>query len=404
MFDVTRYRDQFPLLKRGIHGHPIAYLDNASTTQKPQSVIDAMTDFYTNHNANIHRGIYTLSEEATEMYEGARRAVADWIGARSEEIVFTKNTTEAINLFVQSWGESHVGTDDEVLVTELEHHANLVPWQELCRRKGAHLRVVPIQEDGTFSSEDVVALLTPRVKVFALTGMSNVLGTLPPLKEIIAKAHAAGVLVFVDGAQLMAHDAVSVTSLNCDAFAFSFHKLLGPTGVGVLYAKKDILAAMPPVVYGGDMIEVVEQYQAQYREAPWRFEAGTPNIAGVAGIIPAIRVLQEARLAGAEEYLSSLSLYARERIGSVDGVKILGPLHPGSIISFSFADIHPHDIATVFDTEGIAVRSGAHCAHPLMRRLGVLATTRISLHYYNTREEIDRVVIALEKARNLLAK
>ncbi len=385
----------------------MVYLDNASTTQKPQSVIDAMNDFYTTHNANIHRGIYTLSEEATEMYEGSRHAVAEWIGARSEEIVFTKNATEAINLFVQSWGDTHVGPGDEVLVTELEHHANLVPWQELCRRKSAHLKVVPIREDGTISCKDVEVFLTPRVKVLAITGMSNVLGTITPLKEIIASAHRNGTVVIVDGAQLLAHTAVSVVSLDCDALVFSFHKLFGPTGVGVLYAKKEILAAMPPVVYGGDMIEVVEQYRAHYREAPWRFEAGTPNISGVAGVIPAIEFIKKISRDGSHEYCSSLSAYARAALESIDGVKIFGPLDAslsGPIISFSFAGIHPHDIATIFDAEGIAVRSGAHCAHPLMRKLGVLATTRISLQCYNTREEIDRVCSALEKARVLLAK
>lgn len=398
-------KKDFPIFLREINGTPLVYLDNASTSQKPHVVIEAIARYYETMNANIHRGIHTLSEESTIAYEATRNHIASFINASSsQEIVFTKNTTEAINLVAMSWGNTHVNEGDEIIVSLLEHHANLVPWQELCARKGAHLKVIPLTSDYALDFKAYKDLLSSKTKLVCVTGMSNVTGTITPVKEIVKEAAKVGVRVFVDGAQSVAHLPTDVQDVGCDFFAFSSHKMLGPMGVGVLYAKNEVLASMPAVLFGGDMVVSVGQHSATYREAPHRFEAGTPNIADVIAFNTAITYLEDIGMDAVALHDREILDYAKKKFSQYPEVTLYSPSDPslaGGVLSISVEGIHPHDLATIFDSEGIAIRSGQHCAEPLMERLGVAATARLSFQLYTTREDIDCAELALRKALHI---
>ncbi len=398
MFDVQAVREQFPILRRSIHGHPLTYLDSAASSQKPESVISATARYYREMNANVHRGVYTISEEATEAYENARRKVARFIGAQSpREIIFTRNATEAINLVAYSWGRANLQSGDEILLTEIEHHSNLVPWQMLSQQTGAQLRFIRVTDDGLLEIDELDELLTERTRLVAFTAMSNVLGTITPVGEIVRRAHAAGALALVDGAQSVPHLSVNVQALDCDFLAFSGHKMCGPTGIGVLYGKRRLLDEMPPFLGGGDMIRSVHLYESTWNDLPWKFEAGTPAIAQGVGLGVAVDFLSELGMDAVHEHERELTAYALEALSEVDGLTLYGPPadQRGGVISFNLAGIHPHDVASILDREGIAVRAGHHCAQPLMERLGVHATTRASFYVYNTRDEADLLVEAL---------
>jgi cysteine desulfurase/selenocysteine lyase len=401
MFNIKALRKDFPILKRRINGKVLTYLDNASTTQKPSSVINAISQYYCTMNANIHRGIHTLSEEATTAYEQTRQLTAKFIGAReAAEIIFTRNATEAINLVAYTWGEQHVQTGDEIVVSALEHHSNLVPWQELCRRKKALLKIIPITQDGTLELDSLVEIITSRTKLVAITQMSNVLGTIVPLAEIIEAAHQVGAKVMVDGAQGVAHMGINAQALDCDFLAFSGHKMLGPSGIGILYGKRELLENMPPFLFGGEMVKEVQDRQASWNELPWKFEAGTPNIADVIAFAEAIRYLEKLGLKNILEHDQKLLAYARKRLSALPGIALYGPTDPaqaGGILSFNIPGVHPHDVGSILNEQGIAIRAGNHCAQPLMRHLGVSATARLSFYFYNTEEEIDLVFKALQQ-------
>lgn len=395
-------RNDFPIFKKKINGKELVYLDNASTTQKPYSVIDSITDFYTNYNSNIHRAVYQLAEEATELYEQSRKKIANFINACPEEIVFTRNTTESINLIAHSWARSNLKKDDGVVITELEHHSNIVPWQILCQEIGTRLEYVGIDENGFLDLEHMIELISSKkVKLVSLSHMSNVLGTIVPIERIIKIAHEHGIPVIVDGAQSVPHMPVNVKNMDCDFLVFSAHKMLGPTGVGVLYAKKELLENMRPFMGGGDMIKEVFKFHTNYNEVPYKFEAGTPNIADVVGYGAAIDYLEKIGMENIRRHEISLTEYALESMLSLKYVSVYGPRDPkyrGGVISFNIADIHPHDLATIMNDHGIAIRSGHHCAQVLMQRLDVPATSRASFYIYNTKEEIDKFVNAIKEA------
>lgn len=395
-------RNDFPIFKKKINGKELVYLDNASTTQKPYSVIDSITDFYTNYNSNIHRAVYQLAEEATELYEQSRKKIANFINACPEEIVFTRNTTESINLIAHSWARSNLKKDDGVVITELEHHSNIVPWQILCQEIGTRLEYVGIDENGFLDLEHMIELISSKkVKLVSLSHMSNVLGTIVPIERIIKIAHEHGIPVIVDGAQSVPHMPVNVKNMDCDFLVFSAHKMLGPTGVGVLYAKKELLENMRPFMGGGDMIKEVFKFHTNYNEVPYKFEAGTPNIADVVGFGAAIDYLEKIGMENIRRHEISLTEYALESMLSLKYVTVYGPRDPkyrGGVISFNIADIHPHDLATIMNDHGIAIRSGHHCAQVLMQRLDVPATSRASFYIYNTKEEIDKFVNASKEA------
>ena len=395
-------RNDFPIFKKKINGKELVYLDNASTTQKPYSVIDSITDFYTNYNSNIHRAVYQLAEEATELYEQSRKKIANFINACPEEIVFTRNTTESINLIAHSWARSNLKKDDGVVITELEHHSNIVPWQILCQEIGTRLEYAGIDENGFLDLEHMIELISSKkVKLVSLSHMSNVLGTIVPIERIIKIAHEHGIPVIVDGAQSVPHMPVNVKNMDCDFLVFSAHKMLGPTGVGVLYAKKELLENMRPFMGGGDMIKEVFKFHTNYNEVPYKFEAGTPNIADVVGFGAAIDYLEKIGMENIRRHEISLTEYALESMLSLKYVTVYGPRDPkyrGGVISFNIADIHPHDLATIMNDHGIAIRSGHHCAQVLMQRLDVPATSRASFYIYNTKEEIDKFVNASKEA------
>ncbi len=405
MLDVHRIRKDFPILERRVHGKPLVYLDNAATSQKPKRVIDALVQYYTQTNANIHRGIHALSEEATAQYEGARERIAGFIGApKPTTVIFTRNTTEAINLVAHAWGRKHLEEGDEILLTEMEHHSNLVPWQLLAQEKGATLKFIPVTQDGRLALEGLPRLLEGKTKLVSLTWMSNVLGTINPVKEIVEAAHAKGIPVLVDGAQGVAHLPLNVLELNCDFLAFSSHKMLGPTGVGVLYAKEAILEQMDPFLGGGDMIRDVWLDRAIWNDLPWKFEAGTPNIADVIAFGEAVDYLDEIGMSEIRRHEVALTQEALHRLKEVEGLTLYGPTDPtirGAAISFNVNNLHPHDLGQILDGEGIAIRAGHHCCKPLMRKLGVVATARASFYLYNTEEEIDLLVEALKKAKEV---
>lgn len=405
MFDVARVRGDFPALSRVIAQHPLAYLDNASTTQKPRAVLEAMTRFYEGSCANVHRGVHTLSVEATDLYEGAREKVARFIGARSaEEIVFTRGTTEAINLVAST---TTLNAGDEVLITELEHHSNLVPWQRLCAARGAKLVVLPIDDRGELMLDRLEGLLSSRTKVVAVSEISNSLGTVNDVASIIRaarRAGGAGAVCLVDGAQSVAHRPIDVAALDCDFYAFSAHKMYGPMGIGVLYGKRALLEAMPPYQSGGDMVLTVRFEETTYNAVPYKFEAGTPNVAGAVGLAAAIDYLDGAGRAGIAAHESALLARAVSALGALPYVRLIGtPSARAGAVSFEVHGVHPHDVATVLDTHGIAVRSGHHCTQPVMEHFGVPATVRASFGMYNTMEEIDRLLAALDDVRRIFA-
>jgi cysteine desulfurase/selenocysteine lyase len=402
-FNVERIRADFPILSQEVRGRRLVYLDSAASAQKPRAVIDAISHFYTHDNANVHRGVHFLSERATLAFEGAREKVRRFLNARDvKEIVFVRGTTEAINLVAQTFGRKNLGAGDEVLITGLEHHANIVPWQMLCEQVGASLRSIPLDEQGNLVLDRLDELLTPRTRLLAVTHVSNALGTVVPVKELIRRAHARGVPVLVDGAQAVTHFTVDVRDLDCDFYTFSGHKLFGPMGIGVLYGKKALLDAMPPYQGGGDMILSVTLEKTLYNRVPYRFEAGTPDVAGAVGLGAAIDYLEKVGMDAIAAHDRELLAYAEEALSRVPGVRLLchAPERSG-IVSFVMEDIHPHDIGTILDREGVAIRTGHHCAQPLMQCLGVAATARASLALYNTRGDVDALVSGLRKVREV---
>ena len=395
-------RNDFPIFKKKINGKDLVYLDNASTTQKPYSVINSITDFYSNYNSNIHRAVYQLAEEATELYEQSRKKIANFINVRPEEIIFTRNTTESINLIAHSWARSNLKKGDVITITEIEHHSNIVPWQILCQEIGTRLEYVGIDESGFLDVEYLIELISSRkVKLVSISHMSNVLGTIVPIERIIKTAHQYDIPVIVDGAQSVPHMPVDAKNLDCDFLVFSAHKMLGPTGVGVLYAKKELLEKMKPFMGGGDMIKEVFKFHTNYNEVPYKFEAGTPNIADVVGFGAAVDYLEKIGMENIRKHEIYLTEYALESMQSLKYITIYGPMDSkfrGGVISFNIADIHPHDLATIMNDHGIAIRSGHHCAQVLMQRLDVPATSRASFYIYNTKEEIDKFVNAIKEA------
>jgi cysteine desulfurase/selenocysteine lyase len=398
-WDVEKIRRDFPILREQVYGKPLTYLDNAATTQKPQVVIDTLTQYYSKENANIHRGIFCLSEQATKRYKSARHKVQEFIGAATDkEIIFVRGTTEALNLVAQCYGRAFLKAGDEVLITHMEHHSNIVPWQMLTEGIDIKLKVAPINDQGELMMDDFKKLLTDKVKFVSVTHVSNALGTINPVKEIISLAHSKGIPVMVDGAQAVAHTPVNVQDLDCDFYAFSGHKLLGPTGVGVLYGKKEFLEKMPPYQGGGDMIRSVSFEKTTYNDLPYKFEAGTPHIAGVIGLGVAIDYIRSIGLEQIEAYEHELLTYGTKKLLSVPGLRLIGTAkHKSAILSFVLGEAHAHDIGTILDRQGIAIRAGHHCAMPVMQRFNVPATTRASLAFYNTRAEIDRLVAALHE-------
>jgi cysteine desulfurase/selenocysteine lyase len=404
-FDVQKVRRDFPILQQLVHGKALVYLDNAATTQKPQAVIEAMVRSYAEENANIHRGVHLLSERATRGYEEAREKVRAFLNAPdAREIIFVRGTTEAINLVAQTFGRAGVSAGDEVLITEMEHHSNIVPWQILCAEKGAQLNVLPITDQGELRLDLLEGLLSDRTKIVAVVHVSNSLGTINPVAEIVKTAHARGVPVLVDGAQAVAHLPVDVQALGCDFYAMSGHKLFGPTGIGVLWGRLPLLEKMPPYQGGGDMISSVTFKKTTYNVVPNKFEAGTPNIAGSVGLGAAIDYLRSLDVQALQSYEHELLDYGTAALSSVPGVRLVGTAaRKASILSFVMDDVHPHDIGTILDQEGVAIRTGHHCTQPLMERLSVPATARASLALYNTKEEIDALVGALARVREIFA-
>ena len=405
-FDVARIREDFPILKELVHGKPLVYLDNAATTQKPQAVIDALVNYYQTENSNVHRGVHTLSQLATDAYEGAREKVRQFINAEHDkEIIFVRGTTEGINLVAQTYGRANIGPGDEIIITAMEHHSNIVPWQILCEEKGAHLKVIPINDDGELLLEEYESLLGPRTKFVSVVHQSNALGTINPVEEIIELAHARGVPVLLDGAQAVAHVPIDVQKMGCDFYAFSGHKLYGPTGVGVLYGRADLLDAMPPYQGGGEMIRSVTFEKTLYNVIPNKFEAGTQNIAGSVGLGAAMDYVNSVGTDNIAAYEKELLAYGAERLSEIELVKLIGTArHKGSILSFVMENAHPHDVGTILDAEGIAVRTGHHCAQPLMDRYGVPATVRASLAFYNTKEEIDTLVKGIDRVIEVFSR
>lgn len=403
--DITAIREQFPVLNREVKGRPLVYFDNAATSQKPQSVIDALVNYYTLYNANIHRGIHTLAEEATAAFEETRTAVQQFIHAQArEEIIFTRGTTESINLVAYTWGRKNIGAGDEIIISTLEHHSNIVPWQILCEEKKAVLKIIPINENGELLMDEYKKLLGPKTKLVAIAHASNALGTINPVKQIIAWAHASGALVLVDGAQSTVHLDIDVQDMDCDFFAFSAHKLYGPTGTGVLYGKKQILEAMPVFLGGGEMIKEVTFEKTTYNDLPYKFEAGTPNIADVIAFKTALQFIQDTGKDKIRKHEQDLLLYATGLLEKIPGLRIIGRAKEKvSVISFVIEKAHPQDIGILLDNRGIAVRTGHHCAEPLMQCYNIPGTIRASFAVYNTREEIDELVAGIRKAIKMLS-
>ncbi|GLF88765.1 cysteine desulfurase SufS [Bacillus safensis] len=398
--NIKDVREQFPILHQQVNGHDLVYLDSAATSQKPRVVIDAMNEYYRSYNSNVHRGVHTLGTRATDAYEGAREKVRAFIRASSvQEIIFTRGTTTALNTVAISYARANLKEGDEIVITHMEHHANIIPWQQAAKATGATLKYIPLQEDGTLSLVDVKQTITHQTKIVAVTHVSNVLGTINPIKEIAKIAHEHGAIIVVDGAQSTPHMQIDVQDLDCDFFAFSGHKMCGPTGIGVLYGKKDLLNNMEPAEFGGEMIDFVDLYDSTWKELPWKFEAGTPIIAGAVGLGKAIDFLNDIGMEEVSRYEHQLATYALERFKELDGATVYGPQHRAGLVTFNLDDVHPHDASTVLDTEGVAIRAGHHCAQPLMKWLGVSATARASFYLYNTEEEIDRLIAALRKTK-----
>ncbi|MDF1700171.1 MAG: cysteine desulfurase [Planctomycetota bacterium] len=403
-YDVTAVRADFPILAREVNGKPLVYLDNAATTQRPEAVVNAIADFYRTSNSNVHRGVHRLSQEATELFEAARTTMARFLGADTHEIVFTRGTTEGINLVAAAYGRANVGAGDEIVVSRMEHHANIVPWQLLCEQTGARLRVAPITDDGALDMDALAGLIGERTKIVAVGHISNALGTINPIQEIARLAHAVGAIIVVDGAQGAPHGHVDVRALDVDFYALSGHKMYGPTGIGVVYGRKTLLDAMPPWQGGGDMIRSVTFEKTTYNDAPFRFEAGTPNIAGAIGLAAAADYLRDVGLDAIAAHEAALLEYGTAQLAKVEGLRMIGTApHKAGVLGFVLEGIHPHDIGTILDSEGVAVRTGHHCAQPVMERFGVPATARASLGLYNTPAEIDALVAALTKVREVFA-
>jgi cysteine desulfurase/selenocysteine lyase len=402
-FDVQKIRQDFPVLAQKVHGKPLVYLDNGATSQKPQAVIDTVSRYYRAENSNIHRGVHYLSERATAAYEAAREKIRNFInGARTEEIVFVRGTTEAINLVAQSYGRTFLKSGDEIIISAMEHHSNIVPWQMLCQQIGARLRVIPISHDGELVLDEYRALLNDRTRFVSVTHVSNALGTIVPVKEVIRLAHERAIPVLVDGAQAVPHIRVDVQDLDCDFYAFSGHKLFGPTGIGVLYGRSELLDRMPPYQGGGDMISLVTFEKTHYNVLPYKFEAGTPHIAGVIGLGAAIDYVDRLDWRRLAQHEHDLLSYASEQVGKILGLRIIGTAREkAGVLSFVLEQVHAHDVGTILDQEGVAVRAGHHCAMPVMQRFGVPATTRASFAFYNTREEIDLLAAALHKVKKV---
>ena len=403
-FDVEAIRRDFPILDQQINGKPLVYLDNAASSQRPRAVIDAISHYYEHDHANVHRGVHTLSQRATEAYEGAREVVRGFINARdTKEVIYVRGTTEAINLVAQTFLRPRVGGGDEILISGLEHHANIVPWQMVCEQTGASLKVIPITAAGEVDFSAFEQLIGPQTKLLALAHISNALGTVVPVEKFIAVAKRLGVPVLLDGAQAVPHSKVDVQALGCDFYCFSGHKMLGPTGIGILYGRQALLEAMPPWQGGGDMILSVSFEKTTYNQLPWKFEAGTPNISGAVGLAAAIRYLQQVGIERIAAYEHELLEYATQRLVTIPGLRIVGTAAvKASVASFVLEGIHPHDIGTILDTEGVAIRTGHHCAMPVMDFFKIPATARASLSFYNTFAEIDRLIAALEHTRSVL--
>ncbi len=404
--DVARWRADFPLLRETVNDRPLVYLDNAATTQKPQSVIDAEAAFYSHSNANVHRGVHSLSQRATDAYEASREKVRRFINAAStREIVFVRGTTEAINLVAQSFARPRLTDSDNIIVSAMEHHSNIVPWQMACGQTGAELRVAPVNDAGELDLDMFSRLLGPSTRLVAITHLSNALGSITPVARIVEVAHAQGVPVLLDGAQAIAHLGVDVRALDCDFYAFSGHKIFGPTGIGVLYAKAALLEAMPPYQVGGDMIRSVSFGKTEYNDLPYKFEAGTPHIAGAIGLGAAIDYVSAIGLDAIAAHEQDLLDYATAQVAGVKGLKIIGTArHKASILSFTLEGVHPHDVGTILDHEGIAIRAGHHCAMPLMQRFGISGTARASFSLYNTRAEVDALVVGLHKVQEMFQR
>ncbi|QHN50335.1 cysteine desulfurase [Geobacillus stearothermophilus] len=398
--NVNDIRALFPILHQDVNGHPLVYFDSAATSQKPLPVIEALDRYYREYNSNVHRGVHTLGTKATDAYEGAREKVRRFLNAQSaQEIIFTRGTTASLNLVASSYGRANVKEGDEIVITYMEHHSNLIPWQQLAKQTGATLKYIPMQEDGTIDLHDVEATVTEAAKIVAIAHVSNVLGTINPVREIARIAHERGAVVVVDAAQSAPHMKVDVQELDCDFLALSGHKMCGPTGIGVLYGKKKWLEQMEPVEFGGEMIDFVELYDSTWKELPWKFEGGTPIIAGAIGLGAAIDFLEQVGLDAIAAHEHELAQYALERLADIEGVTVYGPKERVGLVTFNIEGVHPHDVATVLDAEGVAIRAGHHCAQPLMKWLGVTATARASFYLYNTKEEIDRFIAALQKAK-----
>ncbi len=404
-FDPDRIRTDFPILSRRINGKPLVYLDNAATAQKPEQVIETLNRYYSSYNANVHRGVHTLSEKATAEYEAVRDKVKKFLNAGStKEIIFVRGATEAINLVAQSFGRNTLKSDDEVIISELEHHSNIVPWQMLCEQTGATLKYVPINDHGELIMDEYERLLTDRTRIVAIGHVSNALGTINPIKKIIDEAHMVGAKVLIDGAQSVPHVPVDVTTLDCDFYVFSGHKLFGPTGIGVLYGKEVLLDTMPPYQGGGDMIKTVSMTETRYNDLPYKFEAGTPHIAGAIGLGAALDYVNNLDFEQMMRHEADLLRYANEQAGNISGFNPVGTAKEKiGVLSFTLKDIHPHDIGTILDSEGIAIRAGHHCAMPVMERFRIPATARASFAFYNTHQEVDALMRALEKCKQVFA-
>ncbi|MFS0780299.1 cysteine desulfurase [Bacillus sp. 1P06AnD] len=399
----SEIRKQFPILDQEVNGEPLVYLDSAATSQKPKCVIEEIEKYYNGYNSNVHRGVHTLGTKATDAYEGAREKVRNFINAAStEEIIFTKGTTASLNLVAASYGRSTIQAGDEIVISQMEHHSNIIPWQQLALQTGAKLTYIPLEEDGTISLEEAKKAITDQTKIVSIAHVSNVLGVINPIKELAEIAHSHGAVMVVDGAQGAPHIKIDVQDLNCDFYAFSGHKMCGPTGIGVLYGKKELLEKMPPIEFGGEMIDFVDLYDSTWKELPWKFEGGTPIIAGAIGLGKAIDFLEEIGLDEIEKHEHKLAEYALKRMSEIEGITIYGPQDSSKragVITFNLDDVHPHDVATVLDAEGIAIRAGHHCAQPLMRWLKASATARASFYLYNTEEDIDKLVAGLLKTK-----
>ena len=404
-FNVALIREDFPILKQTVNGKPLVYLDNAATSQKPQSVIDALVSYYTTENSNVHRGVHTLSQLATDDYEGARSKIRQFINASDDrEIIFVRGSTEGINLVAHSFGRQHIHEGDEIVISTMEHHSNIVPWQILCEERGARLRVVPINDAGELLLDEYERLLGPRTKLVSISHVSNALGTVNPAKQIVDIAHSRGIPVLLDGAQAVPHSCVDVRDLDCDFYVFSGHKVCGPTGIGVLYGKADLLEAMPPYQGGGEMIKSVTFEKTLYNTLPHKFEAGTPNIAGSIGLGAAIDYVSALGMDRISAYEHQLLEYGTECLEGLSNVRLIGTAREKSaILSFVMEGVHPHDIGTILDSEGVAVRTGHHCAQPVMDRFGIPATTRASLAFYNTKEDIDALVKAIDRVSEVFS-